>query len=392
MTRSARPPRRDGIEAPETFAAVMVLTLSLVLLWVTPKPGSLERLPDPPSGPEHVAAGPVAGTVPAGCAVSAATIERLVPRPRLRDDGGGGTCEWSSDGGERRLRLTVEVNLASGRTVAGYPELSPGRSPVSAAMASFAPKWTDAPARVVTGLGEEAFAQFAPSQGALVVARSGNAEVAVRYHESFTPLPEEEARSGALAAAAEVLAGLGAPASAALAPAPRATPARTIPDPCASVSGVTLNRLVQGDDVVGTSARVNAVAVTEADAEQRGCNWMSEEHRLRAGVTVLPGTKLFDGTRQAVREYAVRYLDARAEETLSVHDEKRFHPVTGLGDEAFAVHVPGVVPATIVFRDGNLLAGVTYTEADERRPLDGRLALRGAYAAAQDLAEAVSGD
>ncbi|OLT37977.1 hypothetical protein BJF79_28445 [Actinomadura sp. CNU-125] len=392
----ARPPRPGRAElTAEAFAAALVLIVALVLVRATPEPGPLDGLPDPPAGPGRVTAGPVTETLPKTCGLSAATVERLVRDPQMWKDGSLGACEWSSGRDEKEDRfLSVELAPLNGRSVAPDPTaLTPGRSPVSGAMTAFAPKWSDVPPKAVTGLGDEALLQFSASAGATVVTRVGNTQVVVQYRDFESSFPEETARAAAFAAAAEIVTGLGArPARPAIAPAPRPTPARTIPDVCSSVSGGTLDRLMREEDV-GVSVGFPASGGLPVEgAEGRGCTWLSSERELQVSVSVLPGTDLIDGTRQAVRQYEIRYLDAQAEETLSVHDRKRFLPVRDLGDQAFAAHVPGVVPATIVFRDGNVLAEITYAESGEHEPLDGRLALRGAYAAAQDLAEALSTD
>ncbi|MBE1531897.1 hypothetical protein [Actinomadura algeriensis] len=372
------------------IAAALVLIVALVLVRANQEPAPLDRLPDPPAGPAQVTAGPVTEKLPETCAVSAATVERLVRDPRMRMDGSQGTCEWAPGGdGEERRYLTIGIEMFRGAPPEASPPQQPGRTPVSAAMTAFAPKWSDVPARAVTGLGDEALAQISPSAGATVVARVGNAKVTVQYRDVGTPLSERAARDGAFAAAAEAVAGLGArgPARPALAPAPRPAPARTIPDLCASVSDGTLSALVEDGARTGSPTQGGALGVE--GGKSRRCIWSSTERELEVSVTAMPDTELIEGPQQATRQYEMRYLDAHAEKTLSTHDEKRFLPVKGLGDQAFATHVPDVVPATVVFREGDLLAEVTYTGARGADPLDGRHALRGAYAAAQDLAKAL---
>ncbi|WP_207946798.1 hypothetical protein, partial [Actinomadura sp. 7K507] len=184
---------------------------------------------------------------------------------------------------------------------------------------------------------------------------------------------------------------LGGSASArpAIAPAAHRAAAREIPDLCGSVSERTLRRLVKGEWYSDTPESGKGELTVEG-AGRRGCSWISMERELQVSAAVMPGTELFDGTRLAIREYTMRHADARAEETLSVHDRKIFRAVAGLGDQAFAAHVPGAVPGVILFRDGDLLVQVTYEERDERRPLKGEHAVRGAYAAAQEVARALS--
>ncbi|MEU5990044.1 hypothetical protein ABZ806_13810 [Spirillospora sp. NPDC047418] len=382
----------NGTGGAVLFAAVVVIVLSIVLVKALPSPGSLDRLPDPPAGPDRVPAGPAVGAYPERCGVSAATLARLVPDARTAKDGGQGTCTWSSHRDDRKSErhLSVGFTLFAGTALRpGVPQT--GRAPAAAAMKSLGPKWSNVTGTAVTGLGDEAFVQVSPSTGATVVMRVGNANVTVQYRSLFLPLPEETARDGAFAAASEVAAALGTrtPAHPAIAAAPRPTPARTVPDLCAAVSERTLHRLVEGDSVTGEPAsRGGALAIK--DAEVSNCSWRSMDRELAVSAAVVPGSGLFDGARLATREYVMRHADARAEETLSVHDRKYFRAVTGLGDQAFAVQVPEVVPGEVVFRDGNVLVRVTYEATDEREPLSRKHALRGAYAAAQEVAQSLT--
>ncbi|GAA1822550.1 hypothetical protein [Actinomadura chokoriensis] len=374
------------------FAAVVVLVLSVVLVKALPSPGSLDRLPDPPAGPDRVPAGTIVDAYPERCGISAATLARLVPGARTARDGGQGTCTWSSQKDDRKSErhLSVGFTLFPGSALRpGMPQT--GRAPVAAAMKSLGPKWSNVPGRAVTGLGDEAFMQVSPATGATVVMRVGNANVSVQYRSLFWPIPEATARDGAFAAASEVAAALGArtPARPAVAPAPQPTPARKVPDLCAAVSERTRQRLVEGDSVTGEPAsRGGALAIK--DAKVGNCSWTSTDRELAVSAAVVPGSGLFDGALLATREYVMRHDDARAEKTLSVHDEKYFRAVTGLGDQAFAIQVPEVIPGEVVFRDGNVLVRVTYEAADERHPLSRKHAVRGAYAAAQEVAQALA--
>ncbi|TYB48136.1 hypothetical protein [Actinomadura chibensis] len=393
MNSSARTADATGAVV---FASIVTLALSVALLWVIPTPGPLDLLPDPPSGPDRVPAGPLVRAVPAGCALSPATLERLVDGPRLVKDGARGVCAWASRGGDERSGryLSIAVDLSPDTSATAYPYLlATGRAPLSAAMKSFGPRWSGVTGQAVTGLGDEALLQVSPSNGATVVARVGNARAVVQYTATRLPMPEAAARDGAFTAAAEVVAGLGArgPVRPAVAAPARPAPARTIPDLCAALPERTLRDLVAGDGAAGGSESAQTGLAVEG-ARQRGCTWRSPDRDLRVAVAVVPGAGPFDGVRSAAREYAIRHIDARAEEPLSVRDRKYFHPVPGLGDEAFAVHVPGVVPGTVLFRDGDALALVTYAESDERRPLSGGEALRGAYAAAREIARALSAE
>lgn len=383
---------RNGTGGAVLFAAVVVFVLSVVLVKALPSPGSLDRLPDPPAGPDRVPAGPVVDAYPEHCGISAATLARLVPDARTTRDGGQGTCTWSSQRDDRRSErhLSVGFTLFPGSALrAGLPRT--GRAPVAAAMMALGPKWSNVPGRVVTGLGDEAFMQVSPSSGATVVMRVGNTNVTVQYRSLFWPIPTKTAQEGAFAAASEAVAALGArtPAHPAIAAAPQPTPTRKVPDLCAAVSERTLHRLVKGDSVTGEpGSRGGALAIK--DAEVSNCSWTSNDRELEVSAAVVPGSDLFDGARLAAREYVMRHDDARAEETLSVHDEKYFRAVTGLGDQAFAAQIPEVIPGEVVFRDGNVLVRVTYESADERHPLNGKHAVRGAYAAAQEIAQALS--
>ncbi|TYK53367.1 hypothetical protein [Actinomadura decatromicini] len=390
------PARTADATGAVVFASIVTLVLSIALIWVIPTPGPLDRLPDPPSGPDRVPSGPVVRTFPKGCAISPATVERLVGEPRVVKDGGRGVCAWSSRNGDDRsgryLSISFELSLDTGATA--YPNfLATGRAPLSAAMKSFGARWSDVTVQGVSGLGDEAVLQVSPSSGATVVTRVGNAKVVVQYSASRLPMPEAAARDGAFTAAAEVVTGLGArgPARPAVAPAARPAPSRTIPDLCAALSERTLRDLV-GRDGAAEGSESRQTGLVAEGARQRGCSWRTPDFDLQVAVAVVPGAGPFDGTRLAAREYAIRHVDARAEETLSVRDRKYFHPVPGLGDEAFAAQVPGLVPGTVIFRDGDVLARVTYEESDEREPLSGDKALRGAYAAAREIARALSAE
>jgi hypothetical protein len=388
--RSAASP--NGTGGAVLFAAVVVLVLSVVLVKALPSPGSLDRLPDPPAGPDRVPAGPIVDAYPEHCGISAATLARLVPNARTTRDGGQGTCTWASQKDDRKSErhLSVGFTLFPGSALRpGMPQT--GRAPVAAAMMSLGPKWSNVPGKAVTGLGDEAFMQVSPSTGATVVMRVGNANVSVQYRSLFWPIAEGTAREGAFAAASEVVAALGArtPARPAIAAAPRPTPARTVPDLCAAVSERTRQRLVEGDSITGEPASGGG-ALAIKDAKVSNCSWTSKDRALAVSAAVVPGSGLLDGTRLATREYVMRHDDARAEETLSVHDEKYFRAVTGLGDQAFAVQVPEVIPGEVVFRDGNVLVRVTYEAMDERHPLSRKHAVRGAYAAAQEVARALA--
>ncbi|QKW36726.1 hypothetical protein HUT06_24095 [Actinomadura sp. NAK00032] len=383
---------QNGTGGAVPFAAVVVIVLSIVLVKALPSPGSLDRMPDPPSGPDRVPAGPVVEAYPEHCGISAATLARLVPDARTTRGGGQGTCTWSSQKDDRRSErhLSVGFTLFHGSALRpGMPQ--PGRAPAAAAMRSLGPRWSNVPGTAVTGLGDEAFMQFSPSTGSTVVMRVGNANVTVQYRSIFWPIPKKTAQDGAFAAASEVVAALGArtPARPAIAAAPQPTPARAVPDLCAAVSERTVHRLVEGDSVTGEpTSRGGALAIK--DAKVSNCSWTSMDRELSVSAAVVPGSDLFDGARLATREYAMRHDDARTEETLSVHDKRYFRAVPGLGDQAFAVQIPEVIPGEVVFRDGNVLVRVTYEAADERKPLSRKHAIRGAYAAAQEVAQALA--
>lgn len=389
MTAAPEPRGRRGGGDDDALvvAFVTALLISVVLVVVMPPPGGPASLPAPPSGPDRVQAGPVIETAPADCAISPRTVGGLVrePRPAKRSRG---QCQWASgEDGASRPFLSVGIEPAhgtGGTLVAGQ---QPGRSPIGAAMRMFGAQWSNVPVRAVTGLGDEAVVQYSPSGGATVVARVGNTRVAVAYRDDRVPMPEDTARDGAFTAAAEVVGRLGArtPPRPAVAPAVDPSPPRDLPDLCAAVSERTLRRAVKGYRSF-TRAREDGNGLAIAGARGGGCSWRSMDRTLRVAAAAVPGTRLWGGTRRAARAYEIRHNDARAEETLSVRDEKIFHSVPGLGDQAFTAHVPGVIPGTVVFRDGDLLVQVTYEESDDRHPIEGDHAVRGAYAAARDIA------
>ncbi|MEU5877276.1 hypothetical protein [Spirillospora sp. NPDC047279] len=387
---------RPGVEETVTVgvALAVVFVVSIILAWVIPARGSFEWMPDAPAAPDRVPSGPIVRTLPKGCGISAATVGRLVTEPRMSKDGGQGECVWSSrsDEGSRRF-LSIGLSLSPGATTLQYAGMTrAGRSAVGEAMRSFGAKWSGMTDRRVTGLGDEALVQSSPSNGVTVVARTGNTKVIVQYRGIRLPLPEQTALDGALAAAAEVVTGLGAgtPARPVIAPAPRSTPARTVPDLCTAVSDRTLRRLLKGP-IDTDESRSTTMGLVVEGARYRGCSWTSMDSELKVITAVVPGGGPFDGTWLATREYVIRHGDARAEEPLSVRDRKYFRPVAGLGDQAYTAHVPGVIPAVVLFRDGNVLVQVTYEEADERHPIDGKHAMRGAYAAAKEVAPVLSG-
>ncbi|HEY8480036.1 MAG TPA: hypothetical protein VIL71_09420 [Spirillospora sp.] len=392
MTAGSAPRGRRGGGDDDALVVAFVTTLliSIVLVVVMPS-GGPGALPAPPSAPDRVPAGPVIATVPPNCAISPGTVGRLVAEPRLTKQTLT-ECQWTSGGGgASRRSLYVGIGLHHGTGGALANVVQPGRSPIGAAMMSFGARWSGSSLHAVTGLGDEAIVRYSPSDGSTVVARIGNATVVVTYLDTRRPMPEDTARNGAFTAASEVVDRLGArsPSRPAVAPAADPSPARETPDVCDAVSERTLNRLVR-DDREFRRARPEEAGLVVRGARGVGCSWTSQEQRLRVAAVVVSGNALWDGTRLAARAYTIGHNDARAEETLSVRDEKIFHSVPDLGDQAFTVHVPGVLPGTVVFRDGDLLVQASYGEVDERHPMEGGDAVRGAYAAARDVAEALA--
>lgn len=97
-------------------------------------------------------------------------------------------------------------------------------------------------------------------------------------------------------------------------------------------------------------------------------------------------------------------LDDRAERPVSRRDERWFHPLSGLGDQAFGAYLAesgtrgsGIPsPARVVVRTGTALISVTYgakqgdgAEGDSIPPLTREEAVNGAYAVARSALRAV---
>lgn len=415
-SRPRRPARRTlGIGAG--LAAIM---LAAGVAAVTSAGGS-------GSEPEPIAATPlkhdpvpnrrITTHMPRRCGVSEKTIRELTPEGALEHAGESQTCAWSSrtDGGRTR-RLEVGFVLDGRSSATG---MAPDATPVSSAIKAFGTELDQrgwgAP-KVITGLGDAAVAQYAHSpQGGKIAFRFTNAVVTVTYmgrqarDVSDTMIPEKVALDGALTAATDVAAALGAPTRSTLTiSTPKARPpALAKPgDPCDLVPGKLTDDLLKPTGTPSPSGeRSDAPDLEEISPKM--CTWRRHGPRiLQVSVEHFPDSTPGAGARQAERAYLKEHVEARGHRPISDHDERYFTALKGPGDQAFASYLEksapmtfdpmneGLSPGRVVFRIRNVLVDVKYASAgaghDEdagEEPLTRNEAVNGAYEVAAHIAE-----
>ena len=404
--------RRAAIAAAAT---ALVVVAGLVVAVVTlgddglPAPHVLAHDPVPP---EHDRA-----TIPTNCGVTGQTVSALTPHPRLEKNGDDGDCEWYSEAtgkrGDRRLTIRLSIVHAG----AGVPNVtSSGNSSTAAAMGSFAPTAeSKRPGqRTVTGLGDEAYL-FSERGDLLTVAfRAGNVMASAQWEaDTYTtrlkkaPASDARMRADAFRAAADVARALGAPAKPALGAAPSPRAVSGLPKSACAAASKELRERLLGDDADSSSGDGDPLDPSAPDAEQRvrSCTWRADGRELMVAIAAARPSGIGTQMSDARREYLRRYLDARAEKPISAHDERYFHALSGLGDQAFCAYVeeadlPGLAargPARITARVGGALVTVTYGavpggyDDDDAGPLSREDAVNGAYAVAVRAVRAARG-
>lgn len=335
-------------------------------------------LAEPATRPDPVPAERLVAALPEHCGLSAATVARLVPEPITHKAGDTGECKWfpGRHGRDRRY-LTAGISIKRGTSPAaatGLPiRLWP--TPVTLAMDAFPAAPAPGESRTrrrVTGLGDEAIAQYSARAGGDVVFRFRNAVVTVGYSsDPPSSLPERAALGALFSAASEIQAALGGPRSsrpAAGAPIGAAPPG-TPPKVCGAVRAEVLDELVDGADL-------SEGAPEKGTAE---CSWEDGDRALRVQVTALADAGA------AAREYLQRHLRARAEEPISARDAKYFRALARPGEQGFAAFVDEGSPGRVCFRIRNLVVDVALTGVTGRER-----AVGGAYTAALDVARALA--
>lgn len=407
MTGQATP-RPRPVRRAWRVAIVAVVGAALVAAVLVTFANVPEPLPAPPAlAHDPVPAERIHWTIPAGCGVSAATLDALAPHAGIDEAGEGGSCKWTSQRGDRANFLNLDVGvipLHAGPGVPGATE--PGNSSVAAAMKAFDSARDEGHAiRPVTGLGDEAFLydrDSSDSRSGQVEFRTDNVIIATGYRADAGldgKLPSAaRLRAGALRAATDAARRLGAPAAPKVAAPPTARPAvRTPPSPCTVVPSGLRERLLGDDDpdtAPGDADDSGGAPIPGARME--GCDLRTEDRELT--VSVITGTAP-TAIRDIGREYLRRHLEARAEQPISRTDERYFHALSGLGDQAFAAYLEESdggadvrSPARVVARAGPALVAVTYGAVDSgyaTEPLPRTEAVDGAYAAAVRVVAAV---
>lgn len=357
-------------------------------------------------------------TLPADCGVTATTLSAITPHPELQRDGTAGECEWywAATGKHGSRRLTVRLSIV--RAGAGVPNArSRGNSSVAAAIDIFsaaAKERGSAHPSAVAGLGDESFTYSERHDMRTVVFRAGNVIANAQYTaEGFTtklknrPLSDARKRAGVFRAAADVARALGAPAKPELrrAPSPRAAP--TLPESACDPASEGLRERLLGDDADSNSGESDPLnpAAASTGGSARSCTWLGNGREITIAFSSAKPTGLGAPVADARREYLRRYLDARAEKPISAHDERYFHALSGLGDQAFCAYVdesvlPGISArgaARVSARAGGVLVTVTYGNTsggyddDDAEPLSRTDAVNGAYAVAVRAVRAARG-
>jgi len=406
---SPKPPRHVPMRARVVIVAASAVLLAAAVLI------TLAAVPSPLPGPRTLPHDPVPAerirwSIPANCGISAATLKALSGDASL-DSVGGGSCTWNNRDQDGRGDLKVGITAHhAGPGAPGATEQ--GGSSVAAAITALGTGavYQGATVTPLTGLGDEAVLSETRSsvRFADVSFRTGNVTVRAEYSTEASPyrhkpLSAGELRAGALRAAADVGRALGAPARPKIAAAPSRAPAVHTP---ASVCDVVPSDL--RDRLLGTEDR-QADSGGEHDdpylsgsllrgAHTTTCDLQSDGRELEVAITTSTAAT---AVRDVGREYLRRYLEARAEKPLAGTDERYFHALSGLGDQAFCAYLEeggGVSdvesPARVVIRSGTALISVVYGsdtdgyEAD-LEPLTREEAVDGAYAVAVRAARAV---
>ncbi|MEU6718943.1 hypothetical protein ABZ897_46390 [Nonomuraea sp. NPDC046802] len=324
---------------------------------------------------------------PEQCGLDDATIRRLAPDAMEDDTELGCSFEIgirSGSGLQGGLRVTfttgavVEVmrsyDLKTGQFMANQPD-------------SF---W-----QTVTGLGDEAvvgYSTLGHTGRAELHFRSGAVAVNVKYNiarsEGYdeAPLGKGPTVDGALQAAAEVAAAIGAKVDnpAIGVPENQAEPGLPAPDPCKVLDEANLRAAGVDPALVGPAA-----GVTLPGVPIKGCSWASTqgERSLRLYVTSFSAGRHRGGSAEAEREFARVYQSARKSSST-------FYALRGPGEKAmagYALEAGGSERGTagrgeVVFTMRNLVVQVSYEGMADGGPLAEALALQPAYAVAKSVA------
>ncbi|MBG0829203.1 hypothetical protein HS041_15645 [Planomonospora sp. ID67723] len=296
--------------------------------------------------------------VPEDCGLRPGTLADLVPKAAKNRnpgpesvDGLVMTCGFSSD---VSLSEIVYQNLATGSLTVTFqshvnafekPSVSQAISIMSVSREDGNAAWQE-----VTGLGDEAVAQYDDlARGGEVLFRHGAVLITVRYSGRTAPditeenagqfslyrgkeIGEKPAVDGALRAAREVAASVGAEVGdvAMGVPPERGSPLAPRPA-CSLVTPAVLERLAlrSAPEPVDTS-------LVSTEAKGGTCLWNGDP-RLEIDTGVLTGTVREGASLAAHHAYLDRYHGTRDGDQVDVVDKPtgRFRTLTGLGDEAF---------------------------------------------------------
>ena len=396
-------------------AAALVVVAGAVVAVVTLGDGDLPAphvLAHDPVPPEHDRA-----TLPANCGVTAKTLAALTPHARLEKDGEDGDCAWFSEATGKRGDRRLGVRLSIVRAGPGVPNAtSAGNSSAAAAMSLFAPTAENKRPglRTVTGLGDESYMYGERSDTLTVVFRVGNVIASAQWEaDTYTtklkkaPASDARMRADAFRVAADVARALGAPARPAPGKKPSPRAVSGLPKSACAAASKDLRTRLLGDDADSSTGNGDPQdpSAPDAEARVRSCTWRGDDRELTIAIAAARPSGIGTLMSDARREYLRRYLDARAEKPISVHDERYFHALSGLGDQAFCAYVeeadlPGIAasgPARITARVGGALVTVTYGatnggyDDDDAGPLSREDAVNGAYAVAARAVRAVRG-
>lgn len=412
-SRPSPPPLRR-VPRPARAAIVVVVCAALVAAVTITLVSVPAPLPAPRTLPhDPVPAERIRWSTPVNCGINAATRKALIPDATLDVAGDEGSCRWYANvgtSGDLSLKVTITAHHA-GPGVPGVTDA--GDSSVAAAISALnvAGAYQGATSTPLTGLGDEAILSETPSTGtrsADVEFRTDNVTVQAEYSTTFNPDSGRpkwvgRLRAGALRAAADVARALGAPAAPTVTAAPpRASAVHTPASACDVVPSGLRDRLLGEDDQNVDPGDQDgdpylSGSLLRGDHDQT-CDLSTDGRKLT--VAIATGTRP-TAVRDASREYLRRYLEARAEKPLSGDDDRYFHALSGLGDQAFCAYLeegsslPNVEsPARVVVRAGPALISVVYSadttgHEDDTEPLTRDDAVDGAYAVAVQAVHAV---
>lgn len=323
-------------------AGILAAAVAAVVVLVATRPGTQ---------PLRYASLPI----PCG-AVTAASLAKYMPdassNPQSMPSSTAdqeGACTWSSITGGQDRSLGVQLDVYGTSSGLAHAQLAYTRG----ASAGSCCKGTTVSTTPVTGLGDQAVAKVITVRsaaggkealpGIAVLARSGNADIAVSYSDfpigSARPaLTTATEQAAAVAMARDVLAALANPAAAAAAAAPSGTAAPAAspspqgphyavpPDACTLIRTPTLARYAPGAASKPFPAPSSTVPGTPQLAN---CGWLAPDASITLNLTVDPDT----ASALQGYEFAVQY--ARQGGNGVTFDGAQ--PVAGVGQRATAV-------------------------------------------------------